>query len=111
MLEAMACARPIVLGVDGEARKLAERQAGAAIAVEPENAYALISAILHLYEHPDQAELLGQRGRVYVEAHFDYEQLVATLDERISILLGNGAAVSTSKILAPGLTPVEQSHY
>ena len=37
MYEAMACARPVVLAVDGDARRIAE-EAGAAIYVEPENA-------------------------------------------------------------------------
>src|SRR6266705_3196349 len=85
--EAMACARPILLAVDGEARRIAEQEAGAAIFVEPENATALASAILDLYEHPDLAAALGSRGRTYVEARFDYDQLTAVLDARIAQLL------------------------
>ncbi len=87
MYEAMACARPIVLGVVGEASRLAEQDAGAAIAVEPENGAALAHAILHLYEHPEHAELLKQRGRAFVEQHFDRNQLVAKLDKHIKYLL------------------------
>ena len=68
MYEAMACARPILLMVEGEARRLAEQEAGAAMYVEPENAAALVSAILYLHEHPEVAELLGRRGRAFVEA-------------------------------------------
>lgn len=85
--EAMACARPIVLGVSGEASKLVGRDAGAAITVEPENADALAAAILHLYEHPEHAKLLMQRGQAFVEKHFDRNQLVARLDEHIQALL------------------------
>jgi len=73
--------------VDGEARRIAEQEAGAAIFVEPENADALASAILDLYEHPDLAAALGSRGRTYVEARFDYDQLTAVLDARIAQLL------------------------
>jgi len=87
MFEAMACSRPIVLAVDGEARRIAEQEAGAAIFVEPENAAALASAILNLYEHPDLAAALGSRGRAYVEARFDYDHLTAVLDARIAQLL------------------------
>ena len=87
MYEAMACARPIVLAVDGEARRIAEQEAGAAIYVEPENASALASAILELYEHPDLASILGSNGRVYVEVRFDYDRLTAILDARIAMLL------------------------
>ncbi len=85
--EAMACARPIVLSAAGEARWLAEQQAGAAIAVAPENSEELASAILELYEHPQKAQVLGQRGRAFVEEHFDWKQLVAKLDRRINGLL------------------------
>jgi colanic acid biosynthesis glycosyl transferase WcaI len=87
MYEAMACARPIILGVAGEASRLAERDAGAAITVEPENAEELASAILHLYKHPEHAELLKMQGRAFVEKCFDRKQLVARLDEHIKVLL------------------------
>jgi colanic acid biosynthesis glycosyl transferase WcaI len=96
MFEAMACARPLLLAVDGDARQLAEQEAGAAIYIEPENPIALAAAILNLCEHPDLAEALGQRGRAYVEAKFDYDQLAAALDARIAALLGKQASISTS---------------
>ncbi|MGI9057747.1 MAG: glycosyltransferase family 4 protein [Ktedonobacteraceae bacterium] len=87
MFEVMACARPIVLSAEGKARQIAEQEARAAIAVEPENAEAIVSAILYLREHPEEAEALGQRGRSYVEASFDREQLTAKLEARIAKLL------------------------
>ena len=86
MYEAMACARPVVLAVDGDARRIAE-EAGGAIYVEPENASALASAILQLYEHLDLVSILGPKGRAYVEARFDYDRLTAMLDARIAMLL------------------------
>ena len=88
MYEAMACARPIVLAVDGEARRIAVEEAGAAIYVEPENPGALASAILYLREHPELAGELGRRGRAYVESRFDYEELTTALDARIKKLIG-----------------------
>src|SRR6202043_338262 len=87
MFEVMACARPILLGVKGEARQLAEQEANAAIYVEPENAEALVAGILYLRDHPEEAKLLGWRGRNYIEAHFDRDQLTTELDERIAMLL------------------------
>jgi colanic acid biosynthesis glycosyl transferase WcaI len=87
MYEAMACARPILLALNGEARRIAEQEAGAALYVEPENGKALASAVLYLYEHSEEAELLGWRGRAYVEAHFDYDQLTETLETRLEVLL------------------------
>jgi colanic acid biosynthesis glycosyl transferase WcaI len=87
MYEVMACARPILLGMDGEARRLVETEAGAAVYFEPENARALTSAILYLYEHPNMIGLLGQRGRAFVEARFNRDHLTALLEERIALLL------------------------
>jgi putative colanic acid biosynthesis glycosyltransferase WcaI len=100
MFEVMACARPLILGAEGIARQLVEQEAKAAIYVEPENATALVSAILYLREHPEEAELLGQRGRALVEARFDRVQLTKALEERIEILLRNKAPISASVISA-----------
>ncbi len=86
MYEVMACERPMLLGVDGEARRLAEQEARAAIYVEPENADSLVSAILHLYEHPEIAQALGCNGRAFVMKHFDRQRLVSILEEHINAL-------------------------
>ena len=88
MYEAMACARPLVLAVDGEARALIEEEAGAAIYAEPENPAALAQAILTLRDQPALAAALGHRGRVFVQRHFDRDQLVGMLAERIAALIG-----------------------
>lgn len=97
MYEAMACARPILLAVDGEARQLATEEFGAAIYVEPENTAALVSAILSMQEQPELAEALGQRGRALVRARFDYDLLVAALDEQITSLLKKDQAVEDTE--------------
>jgi glycosyltransferase involved in cell wall biosynthesis len=96
VFEVMACARPILLGVEGEARRLAEQNAGAAIYVEPENAEALTSGILYLQENPEEAELLGQRGRAFVEVHFNRDQLTAVLEARIEMILNKEKACMLS---------------
>lgn len=91
--EIMACERPVLLGVEGEARQMFEQKAGAAIAVEPENAEALAASILYLYEHPEIAKDLGIRGRAFVEAHFDRRRLTMVLEEYIGRLIGKKAAI------------------
>jgi colanic acid biosynthesis glycosyl transferase WcaI len=98
MFDAMACGRPIVLGIDGEARQLVEKEAGAAIYVEPENSSALATAIIYLHEHPEVRVLLGQRGRAFVEKHFDRDQLTGALDTRIEKLLNKKAPISIPAI-------------
>lgn len=97
MYEAMACARPIVLAVDGEARRLAEDEAGAAVYAEPENAAALTEAILRLRAHPELGHRLGEHGRNYVVAHLDRGALTAMLDERISSVLARPDALATQE--------------
>ncbi len=87
MFEIMASARPFLLGVDGEARQLAVTEAGAALYVEPENAQAFVEAILHLQANPEVAETLGKRGREYIEARFERDQLAIELDTHIHSLL------------------------
>ncbi len=92
MYEAMAAARPILLGVNGEARQVAEKEAGAALYVEPENARDLVSAILYLRSHPEIAQELGRRGRAYAKSHFDYDLLTTLLNAQIATLLGEKTA-------------------
>ena len=65
MLEFMSCQRPVILGVDGQARELLER-ARAGIFVEPENGGALVEAITMLRASPELRTVLGQNGRRFV---------------------------------------------
>jgi glycosyltransferase involved in cell wall biosynthesis len=98
MFEAMAMARPILLGVDGEARRIAVQEAQAALYVEPENAAELASAVLYVHDHPEEAELLGQRARTLVKQRFDRVQLTKTLEGHIARLLKKEAAITESPL-------------
>jgi glycosyltransferase involved in cell wall biosynthesis len=109
MYEVMACARPILLGIDGEARRLVETEAGAAVHFEPEDATALVSAVLYLREHPEVAELLGLRGRAFVEARFERDHLTKALEERIAMLLEKKEPASVSVTSTPVGAGVEKS--
>ena len=74
MLEIMAVGRPILLGVEGEARALLER-AGAGMAIEPENALQLAEAIRGLAHDPQRAERFSENGRRFVASEFLREKL------------------------------------
>ncbi len=65
MLEFMSCSRPVVLGVDGQARSVME-EAGAGIYVEPENVDALVAGIDALRADEGLRDALGRAGRDYV---------------------------------------------
>lgn len=69
MFEIMACEKPILLGAEGQAREILE-QSEAGVAVEPENAYAYVSALLEMVDNREMWEKYGKRGREYVLAHF-----------------------------------------
>lgn len=86
MFEAMACGRPLLLAVNGEARRIAEKEAKAALYCEPENADALARTIRYLYAHPEVVKQLGQNGHSYMRAHFDYDTLTATLNAHLLLM-------------------------
>jgi putative colanic acid biosynthesis glycosyltransferase WcaI len=73
MLEFMACAKPVILGVDGQAKKIME-QPNAGVFVEPEDANALVRAIIRLQANPSLREALGRNGRRYILQSFTRQQ-------------------------------------
>jgi glycosyltransferase involved in cell wall biosynthesis len=75
IFEIMASARPIVLGVGGEARALVVDQAQAGVFVQPEDAGAVVQALRTLANSPAGREEMGRRGRAFVEAHFSRHAL------------------------------------
>lgn len=74
IFEIMACGKPIVMGVAGEAAEIV-RQAESGIPIEPENADDLLQALETLRADKDKCEAMGASGRAYVEANFDREEL------------------------------------
>jgi glycosyltransferase involved in cell wall biosynthesis len=69
MFEAMAAARPIVLGVEGEALD-SLRDAGAGIAIPPGDATALVDAVCRLARDPALRTAMGESGQAYVRREF-----------------------------------------
>ena len=75
--ELMACARPIVLGVDGEARELVET-AASGIYVEQEDSSALVDAVVRLADDPRIRETYGANGRRFILENYDKNLLAET---------------------------------
>jgi colanic acid biosynthesis glycosyl transferase WcaI len=73
MLEFMSCERPVILGVEGQARTILE-EARAGICVEPENVDALAYAIRYLAANPEAAREFGTNGREYILRKFSRRQ-------------------------------------
>lgn len=73
LLEYMACERPVVVAVDGQARQIVE-EAGAGVFVEPENSGALVQAIHELADDPARRRQMGTSGRQYIVNRFSREK-------------------------------------
>ncbi len=78
MLEAMAMACPMILGVEGEAKALMEA-GGAGVAITPESAAELAAAVTRLADDPAFAAQLGESGRSFVAREFDRRVLAERL--------------------------------
>ncbi len=74
IFEAMAMARPIILGVDGESRSIIE-DSGSGVFIEPENAEQLRDAVIKMRNDATWAETLGNTGAQFVRRHYDRNQL------------------------------------
>jgi len=70
----MSCAKPVIMAIDGVARKLIE-DAQAGIYVEPENIEEFKKATLKLYDEPNLRFEYGQNGHEYVKRHFSRKRL------------------------------------
>jgi colanic acid biosynthesis glycosyl transferase WcaI len=82
MLEFMSCARPVILGVDGQARQIVE-EAGAGLVIEPENTDQLVKAIERLAADRTLGTMLGQNGRKYIVGKFSRQR---TAEKYIEVL-------------------------
>lgn len=74
LFDAMMLKKPIVLGVQGEARELVE-ESGGGLCVPSEDAGALVAAVEQLKADPALYAQLGERGNAYVRAHHDRKDL------------------------------------
>ena len=86
MLEFMSCARPVILGVEGQAQQIVE-EAGAGLVIEPENATALASAINQLAANPKHARMLGDKGWAYILQNFSRARTAQTYIQVLQDLL------------------------
>lgn len=89
---AMAMARPVIIGVEGESREIIEG-AGAGVGVEPECARSVAETVKEMLEQKKEGRLeeMGRKGREAVERNFDWEVLAKRYQEvLISSVHGNG---------------------
>jgi colanic acid biosynthesis glycosyl transferase WcaI len=87
MLEVMSCARPVILGVEGQAKKILE-DAQAGVCIEPENSSQLADAVSHLSGNLQLGKTLGRNGRRHIVQHFSRLQTSLDYTEVLNGLLG-----------------------
>jgi colanic acid biosynthesis glycosyl transferase WcaI len=95
MLEFMSCARPVILGVEGQARQILE-DAQAGICIEPGNPSELAQAVLRLAGNQQLRETLGRYGRRHVLQHFSRHQSATTYIDLLRTLMGEGKKRATA---------------
>jgi glycosyltransferase involved in cell wall biosynthesis len=86
IFEIAAASRPIVLSVDGEARRIVEASGGGRF-VPPGDPAQLMSAIEQLSADRGAREEMGRRGREYVVREFDRTSLAARYIDVLRSLL------------------------
>lgn len=86
LFDYMACARPVIVAIDGAARSLVE-EAHAGIFAEPEDSAQLRDAVLALYGDRDLAHQYGQNGYAYVRDHFSRDRQADQYLELLSWLV------------------------
>ena len=74
MFDYMACGRPIVAAVGGDARSVVEASGGG-IVVRPGDGPALATALTRLLDDPGLREKLGQRGSEFVAREYSRRML------------------------------------
>lgn len=83
IFENLAMRKPLILGVDGEARKLFIDQANAGWYFEPENLSQLVAAIIEADANRDQFETIGTSGRNFVKQYFERTAIAASFNQRL----------------------------
>jgi len=76
VFEPMACGNPVIVGAEGETRKIVER-ARSGIGFQPGSVKGLVDAVTTLYENPAMREEFGHNGRKFVEEEFSREKKAA----------------------------------
>jgi glycosyltransferase involved in cell wall biosynthesis len=75
IFEAQAMKKPLLLGVDGEARTHFIEKAQAGKFFEPENIDDLAEKLIQMAGNPDELIQMGERARSYVSENFNRDNI------------------------------------
>lgn len=91
IFEALALSKPVLLGVEGEARELFIEEGRAGIAFDPENAEALAASVLQLDADREAMQRMGSSGKRYVLEKFDRQVISGRLWEALQRMVSTGS--------------------
>jgi len=77
IFENLALHKPILLGVDGEAKELFIHKGKCGLFFEPENFNDLSDKILKLSKDEDLSKILGENGFDYIKKYFNRDKIAA----------------------------------
>lgn len=75
IFEALAMKKPLLLGVDGEARIHFIEKGKAGRFFEPENIDDLAESLIQMANNPEELNEMGERARSYVSEHFNRDNI------------------------------------
>ena len=84
IFDSLSLGIPIILGVDGEAKKLFIEEARAGIFYEPENYQDLAKVLIKVYYENSYIKKLGENGKAFILNNFDREKLNKKLIDQLN---------------------------
>ena len=88
LFDAWACGCPVLLSIDGEARRVLEAANGGLFA-PPEDSPALAQAISQLAKMPDRGQSLGANGRRFTVERYSRQAQARQLEQILLSLIGD----------------------
>jgi len=87
VFEALAMKKPLLLGVDGEARSYFIEKGQAGKYFEPENEQELAACAVFFAENPEELKRLSENARDYVSKYFDRNQIANSFHSKLKELI------------------------
>ncbi|MEF8729097.1 MAG: glycosyltransferase family 4 protein [Accumulibacter sp.] len=91
LIDYMACARPVLCGIRGEARRILDT-AQAGLGFEPDDDRQLARLISELLDDAGRRERLGANGLAFVRSHFSAEQTRRNMERILHKVSGTSRA-------------------
>ncbi|MCM8612122.1 glycosyltransferase family 4 protein [Accumulibacter sp.] len=91
LIDYMACARPVLCGIRGEARRILD-SAQAGLGFNPDDDRQLAGLIRELLADPRRCDRLGANGLAYVQSHFSAEMMRAKMEGILRAVAGTTRA-------------------